>query len=100
MIAGDGEEWDAVCAGKSERILPLGRLSFEEVISLLGQTDIYCLPTDYPEGFPTSVLEAAAAGCYVITTSRGGSRELILDEGYGTVSYTHLDVYKRQSQDC
>lgn len=85
MIAGDGEEWDAVCAGKSERILPLGRLSFEEVISLLGQTDIYCLPTDYPEGFPTSVLEAAAAGCYVITTSRGGSRELILDEGYGMI---------------
>ncbi len=85
MIAGDGEEWDAVCAKRSERICPLGRLSFEEVISLLGQTDIYCLPTDYPEGFPTSVLEAAAAGCYVVTTRRGGSQELILNEGYGMI---------------
>lgn len=85
MIAGDGEELEAVQRLASKHIIALGRLSFEAVAALLGQTDIYCLPTDYPEGFPTSVLEAAAAGCYVITTTRGGSKELLLDDRYGMI---------------
>lgn len=85
FIAGDGEEMEKVREMASDRIKPLGRLEFEEIASLLGQTDIYCLPTEYPEGFPTSVLEAAAAGCYVITTTRGGSVELIEDASYGTI---------------
>lgn len=63
----------------------LGLLDFPSIISLLKQTDIFCLPTDYPEGFPTSVLEAAACGCYVITTNKGGSKELILDDSYGII---------------
>jgi len=85
MIAGDGEELERVREKADEQVIPLGRLSFEEVTALLRQTDIYCLPTDYPEGFPTAVLEAAAAQCYVITTTRGGSKELILDDSYGMI---------------
>ena len=85
FIAGDGEEMEKVQTAADDAIIPLGRLDFEEIASLLGQADVYCLPTDYPEGFPTAVLEAAAAGCYVITTDRGGSRELIQDESYGTI---------------
>jgi len=85
MIAGDGEELQQVQNQASDRVIPLGRLSFESVTALLGQTDIYCLPTDYPEGFPTSVLEAAAAQCFIITTTRGGSKELILDDSYGMI---------------
>ena len=76
---------EAVKELESKRIKPLGRLDFKDIVSLLGQAEIYCLPTEYPEGFPTSVLEAAAAGCYVITTNRGGSGELILDKSYGTI---------------
>lgn len=85
MIAGDGDEMEHVKERANERIIPLGRLSLQEVAALLGQTDIYCLPTDYPEGFPTSVLEAAAAGCFVITTKRGGSEELICDRSMGII---------------
>lgn len=88
FIAGDGEEMENVQKCASARIKPLGRLEFEQIASLLGQADIYCLPTEYPEGFPTSVLEAAAAGCYVITTTRGGSVELIEDSSYGTILET------------
>ena len=88
FIAGDGEELEAVKKLESNRVKPLGRLEFEQIASLLGQAQIYCLPTEYPEGFPTSVLEAAAAGCYVITTNRGGSTELILDETYGSILET------------
>ncbi|MGI6007331.1 MAG: glycosyltransferase family 4 protein [Ruminococcus sp.] len=85
MIAGDGEEMVKLQEKKEADVFILGRISFPEVVALLSQSDIYCLPTGYPEGFPTAVLEAAAAGCYVITTDRGGSKELLLDRRYGTV---------------
>ncbi len=85
FIAGDGEELEHVRKRKMEYVYALGRLSFQEVAALLAVTDIYCLPTDYPEGFPTAVLEAAAAECFVITTERGGSKELILDQRYGII---------------
>lgn len=85
LIAGDGEEMEHVKKLESDRVKVLGRLDYEEIAALLGQAVIYCLPTEYPEGFPTSVLEAAAAGCYIITTDRGGSGELIKDESYGKI---------------
>lgn len=88
FVAGDGEESEAVRQMEDQRVKLLGRLEFPQIAALLGQAQIYCLPTEYPEGFPTSVLEAAAAGCYVITTDRGGSKELIEDESCGTILKT------------
>ena len=85
FIAGDGEEMEGVKACESHRIKPLGRLDFKNIASLLGQAEIYCLPTEYPEGFPYFRVGAAAAGCYVITTNRGGSGELLVDRSYGTI---------------
>ena len=66
-------------------VIYLGKLDFDHVISLYHQSDVFCLPTDYPEGFPTTVLEAAASDCYVIATEKGGSGELILSEEYGMI---------------
>ena len=54
------------------------------MIALLRETDIFCLPSD-SEGMPTSVLEAAACGNYVVTTKRGGAKELLINEEYGMV---------------
>lgn len=85
LIAGDGDLREQVEKGLSETIFLLGKIEFSQVISLLKETDVFCLPTVYPEGFPTSVLEAAACGCFVVTTDRGGSKELLLDESYGRV---------------
>lgn len=75
---------EAQLAARRE-VLFLGRVDFETVVSLLCQCDIYCLPTSYPEGFPTTLLEAAAAGCFCVTTPAGGSEELILNEEYGVI---------------
>lgn len=85
LVAGSGDLYDSLKAQANPDVFLLGLLEFDQVIALLKETDIFCLPTDYPEGFPTSVLEAAACGCYVITTTKGGSRELILDDSYGTI---------------
>lgn len=85
LVAGSGELYDTLKARNDPDVILLGLLDFDHVVALLKETDIFCLPTDYPEGFPTSVLEAAACGCYVITTTKGGSRELILDDSYGKI---------------
>ena len=61
------------------------KVIIENVVGLLKLSDIFCLPTDYPEGLPTSILEAVACKCYVITSAMGGAKELILDSTYGTV---------------
>ena len=55
------------------------------MLRVLMEGDIFCLPTIYPEGFPTVLLEAGASRMGVIVTDTGGARELIPDEEYGIV---------------
>lgn len=85
MVAGDGELMPELQKRGLDYVRLLGKLDFQDVVSLLKVSDVFCLPTDYPEGFPTSVLEAAACKAYIVTTTNGGSKELILDESYGAV---------------
>lgn len=84
FIAGDGELYDELSALSDEYIHLTGRLDFDEVISLLKISDIFCLPSE-SEGFPTSVLEAIACGVFVITTFRGGAKEIICDDSSGII---------------
>lgn len=84
FIAGEGDEKDYVEQHRSKFIIPIGRLNFEEIIALLKEADIFCLPS-VSEGLATSALEAAACECFIITTKRGGTKELIKDEKYGIV---------------
>ena len=51
-------------------------------MQLLTQADCYCLPTEYAEGFPTTLLEAAACRCPILTTHTAGTGELLPDAGY------------------
>lgn len=85
VVAGDGELYGRLSKTNNDRCVWLGRLDHEEVLGLMKEAMIFCLPTDYPEGFPTSVLEAAFCKCYIITTTAGGSKELITSQEYGTV---------------
>ena len=85
IIAGNGDMFESIKALKKDdkRIILLGRVDFKHIVALLKNSDIFCLPTVYPEGLPTSVLEAAAAKNFIITTTFGGAKEFILDESYG-----------------
>lgn len=49
----------------------------EDMLPLLLKAAIVCLPS-YREGMPKALLEAAAAGCAVVTTDVTGCREAIL----------------------
>lgn len=84
LIAGDGDEEENVRQKTDEQIIALGRIRPDQVIALLDETDIFCLPSD-SEGMPTSVLEAAACKNYIVTTQRGGAKELLLNETYGLI---------------
>ncbi len=84
VLAGDGPLDEYVNEHKSDHIIPVGRLEYQDVISLLVESDIFCMPS-FSEGFSTSVLEAVACNCYVVTTERGGSKEIIVSKDYGTI---------------
>ena len=70
-VAGTGPE-EAALAALGGGIHALGALPHEQIVQLLTQADAYCLPTEYAEGFPTTLLEAAACRCPIVTTRTAG----------------------------
>ncbi len=55
----------------------LGQLSPEQIAAEMASATVFVNPSDYPEGLPTTLLEAGAAALPVISTPRGGSVDLI-----------------------
>jgi glycosyltransferase involved in cell wall biosynthesis len=51
----------------------------ENIIKVLNQTDIYCLPTHYGEGIPKSIIEAMAIGRPIITTDIPGCKKCVIE---------------------
>ena len=78
-VAGTGPE-EAVLGALGGPIHALGALPHDQIVQLLAQADVYCLPTEYAEGFPTTLLEAAACRCPIVTTHTAGTGELLPDE--------------------
>lgn len=84
IIAGDGELYESISLLNDDYIIAAGGLAHEEVLSLMRECDVFCLPT-FAEGFSTAVLEAVACKLFVITTDTGGSAELILNDEFGII---------------
>ena len=83
-VAGTGPE-EAALAELGGRVHALGALPHDAIIQLLAQADAYCLPTEYAEGFPTTLLEAAACRCPIVCTRTAGTEELLPDDTHGIV---------------
>lgn len=80
-VAGIGPQEEALRAmGGSVKVL--GALPHRQIVQLLAQADCYCLPTRYAEGFPTTLLEAAACRCPILCTHTAGTGELLPDDRY------------------
>lgn len=80
-VAGTGPEEEALRAiGGS--VHALGALPHAQIVQLLSQADCYCLPTEYAEGFPTTLLEAAACRCPIVCTHTAGTGELLPNGDY------------------
>ncbi|MBP2146922.1 glycosyltransferase involved in cell wall biosynthesis [Methanofollis sp. W23] len=79
-IVGDGPyryDLEEMAAGM-KGVSFLGTISHDEIPKVLTSTTIFVNPS-YSEGLPTSVIEACAAGCAVVATDVGGTREIITD---------------------
>lgn len=84
LAAGTGYLEERIKAMGNNRIHLVGKLSKEDVVSMLKESNIFCLPS-VSEGFPTTVLEAVVCENYVISTFRGGTKELIKNRDYGII---------------
>ncbi len=58
-------------------VLAIGPRS--DVPALLGIADVFAFPTEYLEGVPRALLEAAVAGCPIVTTKMPGCTDVICD---------------------
>ncbi|CCK81815.1 glycosyltransferase family 4 protein [Desulfobacula toluolica] len=79
-IAGDGSLTKEIVEyidrlGLNNSIFMPGYVKGEEKIDIFEKHDIYCFPTYYGEGMPTSVLEAMAFGMSVVTRPVGGIKD-------------------------
>ncbi len=54
-------------------------------MSLYRRSDVFVYPSMYPEGLPTSILEAALGDCAIIATPRGGTEEVITSPALGWI---------------
>jgi glycosyltransferase involved in cell wall biosynthesis len=81
-VAGDGNLdqalSEAVAAGISDRVVVHGWCSRREVERILGEADVFVLPSR-AEGLPLSLLEAMSAGAVVVATPVGAIPEVITD---------------------
>lgn len=50
-----------------------------DLAELLRNATVFCLPTYYREGIPRVLIQAAAAGCPIVTTDVPGCREVVVN---------------------
>lgn len=90
-VAGDGRFKQDLEALASDLKFPAEKINFtgyiegNSKIQAFLEHDIYCLPTSYGEGLPTSVLEAMAFGMPVVTSPVGGLADMFLDRKMGAL---------------
>ncbi|HFI0233834.1 TPA: glycosyltransferase family 4 protein [Streptococcus suis] len=91
-IAGDGPLLETLKQEyQSDQIRFLGKKDFAETMSLMAQTDIFVYPSMYPEGLPTSILEAGLLKSTIIATDRGGTVEVINNSDLGIIIEENVD---------
>lgn len=99
VIAGDGPILDDLKKKyKSKKIDFLGKISYEEVMKLSDKLDVFVHPSMYPEGLPTSILEAGIMKTAVIATDRGGTVEVINDSSLGIIVEENVEDLQKQME--
>lgn len=85
IIAGSGPLNTAASNAQNERIHFVGRLNESDMSSLLRYASCFLMPSEYPEGMPTVLLEAAAQKCAIVVSNCAGASDIIPESNFGTV---------------
>lgn len=88
VMAGDGPCYRQMHKKNLPGVILTGALPYDQTLALIQRSEIFCLPSRYPEGLPTSVLEAAALKTAIVVGDAGGSAELVVDEAHGILLKT------------
>ena len=92
VVAGEGPLEKQLTNLSCSHFSFVGKLDQQDLSALLRDADIFCLPTDYPEGLPTVLLEAAAQHCAIIVSNTGGAQEIVPNRNHGIIlSSTAVD---------
>lgn len=86
-LAGEGPILEKIIQENKDikNIHILGKISHDEVMQLLGKTNIFVNPSHFSEGLPTTILEAGLMECAVVATPMGGTTEIISDDSLGYI---------------
>lgn len=85
-IAGDGPELDRYKEKyQHDKIKFLGKLDYKDLLKYYAMTDVFLYPPLWPEGLPTSILEAGLMSCAVIGTNQGGIKEILTNNKNGLI---------------
>lgn len=63
----------------AERVIFTGEIPRTELLRYYRESDLFVLPSIYPEGFGVPIMEAASWGLPAVATRRGGIPEVIID---------------------
>ncbi len=87
FLAGSGPLYDFVedFSNTEQRVFLMGKMEFDNLMNLLKYSNVFVNPSNYPEGLPTTVLEAGANSCGVVATAKGGTSEVIIDSDHGII---------------
>ena len=85
VIAGNGPLSSELMSCSNPHIKYVGTLNQNDLSALLAQTDCFCLPTEYPEGLPTVLLEAAAQCCAIVVSDCAGASEVVANDSMGII---------------
>jgi glycosyltransferase involved in cell wall biosynthesis len=90
IIVGDGPlrqqlEKDISALNLSEACILWGEATTDEVITLLGISDIFLYTSWRGAGYPLAILEAMASGCAVVASTEPKANTYLLAEGRGIV---------------
>lgn len=86
VIAGNGPELEEYKAKFNIKCIRfVGKLNFKQLSQYYSETDVFLYPPLWPEGLPTSILEAGLMGCAVIGTNQGGIQEVIQNQQNGFI---------------
>ncbi len=67
----------------SEYVTLFGKVSNEKIVTIFAQTDVYIIPSMWPENQPVTITEAFSSKIPVIGTNLGGIKELIIPNKTG-----------------